>query len=415
MTGPLAPTVRHNTSVELLTGLAYGVFYASVLAFMPVVLRRSGASAEMLAVYTSQQFVGFVIAAFSIVLMRRRRTMSVIVACWVVARATFLLFAFIVQPIWMIALSGIYWLFEAFPAPGYTRIQQKIYPDALRGKLMAYVRAGRVAAILVVTPLAGWALDHLGYQVLFPLGAVVGIVAALIFTRIRLDEGRLPPRETKALTDLWRILREDRRFSYYLLSFVVYGAGTLMAWTLYPLVQVDRLGLTYSQLGLLGLIQSIFWLAGYLVWGRLVDRRGGLFVLRATCGVAIFTPLIYVFATEAWMLAPAFAVMGIISAGWDMGLINSAIQLADPERVTEYAAIQTSVVGIRGIVAPLIGVWLLRLGMADNGVFLLSAGLMVIAWFMFGRIHAPTPTQPEFAERQALRYRWPIRTRTPRL
>jgi MFS family permease len=415
MTGPLPPTVRHNTSVELVTGLAYGAFYAAVLAFMPVVLRRSGASAEMLAVYTSQQFVGFVAAAFSIVLMRRRRTMSVIVACWLVGRAVFLLFAFIVQPVWMIALSGIFWLLEAFPSPGYTRIQQKIYPDALRGKLMAYVRAGRVAAILVVTPLAGWALDHLGYPVLFPLGAVVGIAAALIFTRIRLDEGPLPPRETKALTDLWGILRADRRFSYYLLSFVFYGAGTLMAWTLYPLVQVDRLGLTYSQLGLLGLIQSIFWLAGYLFWGRLVDRRGGLFVLRATCGVAIFTPLIYVFATEAWMLAPAFAVMGIISAGWDMGLINSAIQLADPERVTEYAAIQTSVVGIRGIVAPLIGVWLLRLGMVDNGVFLLSAGLMVIAWFMLGRIHAPTPAQPEFAARQALRYRWPIRTRTPRM
>jgi MFS family permease len=311
----------------------------------------------------------------------------------------------------MIALSGFYWLLELFPAPGYTRILQKIYPDAVRGKLMSIVRMGRVSTVMLVTPLAGWALDHFGYAFLFPVGGFLGILAVLLFAKLDVNEGPLPARQTKTLTELVFILRQDRRFAYYLLSFTVYGMGTLMSWTLYPLVQVDRLGLSYSELGLLGMIQSTFWLVGYLFWGRLVDQRGGLFVLRATCGIAVMAPFSYIWATEGWMLIPAFMAQGVINAGWDMGLINAGIQLADAERVTEYAAIQATVVGLRGVVAPLVGVGLLRLGIPDNGVFVIGATLVATGWVMFGRVRAPLPTGPE-AE---LRHRWPLRFRLPRI
>ena len=47
-----------------------------------------------------------------------------------------------------------------------------------------------------------------------------------------------------------------------------------MAWPLYPLVQVDRLQLSYSQIGLLGLVESLTWCLSYLLWGRTIDRRG---------------------------------------------------------------------------------------------------------------------------------------------
>ncbi|MEZ4860822.1 MAG: MFS transporter [Caldilineaceae bacterium] len=410
LTGPLPINIKRNMRIELWSALAYGIFYATTLPFIPVLLRRMGATPNMLAIYTSQQFLGSLLTAFSIVLMRRRRTKSVIVTSWLVGRSLLLLFALITRPEWVLVLSACFWLLEAFPNPGYMRILQKLYPNEVRGKVMSFVRVGRITTVVLVTPLAGWALDHLGYQYLFPLGSLLGIGAALIFIRLDLDEGPLPPRQTKTFTELGEILRRDRRFAYYLLCFVFYGSGTLLSWTLYPLVQVDRLHLSYSELGLLGLAQSLFWLLGYLYWGRQVDRKGGLWVLRLNCAIAALVPFSYIWAGNAWMLLPAFITQGIINAGWDMGLITSGIQLAKAEKVTEYAAIQTTVVGLRGMVVPMISVVLLNGGLSLNTIFGISIGCMVIAWVMFGRVDAPLPALPP----SEARYQWPIRFRWPK-
>lgn len=409
LAGPLSDTIRKNMRIELWSALAYGAFYAATLPFLPVILRRAGASDLLLAIYTSQQFVGSVLTAFSIVLMRRRRTMNIIVVCWLISRSLILFFAFLVNPLWMIALGAIFWLLEAFPNPGYTRVLQKLYPANVRGKVMSLVRVGRISTMVLITPLAGWALDHWGYRILFPLGSLLGIVSVLLFTRLDVNEGPLPARQTKTLSELWQIMREDKRFAYYLRCFAFYGTGTLLSWTVYPLVQVDKLHLSYSELGLLGLAQSLFWLLGYLFWGRLVDRHGGVFVLRMNCAIAIIVPFSYIWATSSWMLVPAFMVQGIINAGWDMGLINAGIQLADPERVTEYAAVQGTVVGVRGMLVPIASVGLLKLGIPIVGIFMVSIGLMITAWIMFGYVNAPLPTQPT----ALARYRWPLRFRWP--
>ena len=44
LVGVLPPLVRRNMYIELVGSLAYGVLYTSGIAFVPVVLRRTGAS-----------------------------------------------------------------------------------------------------------------------------------------------------------------------------------------------------------------------------------------------------------------------------------------------------------------------------------------------------------------------------------
>ena len=415
LAGSLSPSVRRVMHIELSMSLAYGVFYACIIPFTQVVLRRLGASVDMLALYTALLFVGSVFTSFSIVLMRRRRTINIIVFCWLLGRSLFLLTAFVTGAVQLMAIGIVFWLLEAFVIPAYTRVIQKIYPESGRGKVMSTVRMGRVSVILLVTPLAGWALDRVGYQVLFPIGALFGILATYLFTRIDLDEGELPPRQTKAFSDLWQIVRGDRNFAIYLLSYSLFGLGGLLSWPLYPIVQVDRLELSYSEIGLLGLVESVIWLFSYLLWGRTIDKRGGLFVVRAISAISIVTPLTYMSAQSLWMLLPSAIARGLGMAGFELGRISAGIQLADPERVTEYAAIQSTVVGLRGLVAPLVTVGLLRLGAPHSAVFLLSVAFLVMGWVMFGRVTAPTPGDKEYSERQRLRTRWPFRRRISRV
>ena len=415
LAGSLSPTVRRVMHIELSMSLAYGVFYACIIPFTQVVLRRLGASVDMLALYTALLFVGSVFTSFSIVLMRRRRTINIIVFCWLLGRSLFLLTAFVTGAVQLMAIGIVFWLLEAFVIPAYTRVIQKIYPESGRGKVMSTVRMGRVSIILLVTPLAGWAMDQVGYRVLFPIGALFGILATFLFTRIDVDEGELPPRQTKTFADLWQIIRSDRNFAVYLLGYSLFGLGGLLSWPLYPVVQVDRLQLSYADIGFLGLAESITWLFSYLLWGRAIDKRGGLFVVRAISAISIVTPLTYMSAQNIWMLLPSAIARGLGMAGFELGRISAGIQLADPDRVTEYAAIQSTVVGLRGLVAPAVTVGLLRLGVPHSAVFLLSVFFLALGWIMFGRVAAPTPGDEGYSERQRLRYRWPFRRRISRV
>ncbi len=411
----LPAMVRRNMFTELWGTVMYGVFYAASIQFIPVVLRRMGASSEVLAFYTSLTYLGAILTSFSIVLMRRRRTKTFAVVSWAIGRSLFLFFAVITGVPWVLALMAVFWFLELFPSPAYTRIVQAIYPEAVRGKAMSVVRMGMVVAIVCVTPLAGWALDQWGYQVLFPAAGLAGLAAVWYFNRLDVDEGVLPPRQTRTLASLWGIVRRNRRFAIHLISFSVYGLGALLGFAYYPIVQVDRLQLSYTQIGLLGLAQSLAWLLAFLYWGRAVDRKGGLAVLRTNLAIGAIIPFSYLFATEGWMLLPAFIAQGIISAGVDLGLVNTCIQLAEPDSVVDYAAVQSTVVGLRGMIAPFIGVALIQLGVAPGAVFALGGLLVLASWLIMGAVHLAPPTGEALAQQKRLRYRWPIRFRAPRV
>lgn len=411
----LAPTVRYNLFTELWGTVLFGVFWAAAIQFIPVVLRRMGAGSDLIALYTAQTYLGSILTSFSIVLMRRRRTKSFAVWCWMIGRSLFLLFAIIENVPWLLAVTALFWVLEAFPSPAYTRIIQAIYPEGVRGQAMSLVRLGMTAAIIVVTPLAGWALDQWGYRVLFPLAGVVGLLATWYFNRLNVDEGHLPPRQPRSLRSLWGVVLRNRNFATHLTASVVYGLGALIGIALYPIVQVDRLGLSYTELGLLGTAQSTAWLLGFVIWGQAVDRRGGLWVLRLNLAIACLVPFTYIFAQNGWMLLPAFLAQGIISAGIELGMLNTCIQLADPDKVVEYAAIQATVLGMRGIVSPFIGVALVALGVNQTAVFATGALLIVLSWFILGRVKLAMSPEQMRAKRQMLRFRWPIRFRFPRV
>lgn len=398
LTGRLPEDVRRNLRVEAVASLAYGVFYAGSVTFLPVVLRRLGAPSELLALYIAQTYLGSVLASFSVALMRGRHPKTFAVTCWLLARSLFLPAVLVVQAGWLLALTAVFWLLEAFPAPAYARIVQTIYPKRYRGRSLSIVRVAMVLALLIATPVAGWSLDRFGHQFTLPIAGAIGVVATLIFSRLRVEDGDTALVAERPRTSIWSIPGRDRRFTIYLLAFSLYGLGFLMGFPLYTIVQVDRLQLSYTTIGYLGLAQSLFWLLGNLYWGPLLDKRGGLWVLRANVGIALLVPLSYMWAPNAWFLLPAFVAHGIISAGVDLGVISTGIELAGPDSVAEYTALQATVIGARGMVGPFVGTALVAAGLADRAVFAIGAGLIVGAWLLLGTVVVERRRAPALEE-----------------
>jgi MFS family permease len=195
----------------------------------------------------------------------------------------------------------------------------------------------------------------------------------------------------------------------------LFGFGSLVGVAFYPIVQVDRLQLSYTELGLLSTVQSLTWLLGFVYWGRVVDRRGGIWVMQVNFAIGTLVPFCYIFATDGWMLLPAFIAQGIISAGLDLGFVNTCIQLSEPDKVVEYAAIQSTVAGIRGMIGPFVGVLLVNMGVGEAWVFALGTLLIGAALVAVLQININLTPEEMAAKRRQLRFRFPLRFRTPRV
>jgi DHA1 family inner membrane transport protein len=386
LSGPLPAEVRRNMRIELIASLFFGPFYA-VLLFIPVILQRMDATPQQVALYQSESYFGFLLSAFSVMILPRRRILLFLAVIWTIGRAAFLLTPLVPTVTGVLVLALLYWLSDSFPSPGYVRVIQQVYPADVRARVMGVVRFGMAGGMLAATPVAGWLLDAVGYTVLLPLAGVFAVVAALVFTRLRIPaEANTAGNSTPAVAPprmsplaLLGLLRHNKPFAFFLLSVTAFGFAGLIPIAFYPAVLVDRLQLSYTAVSYLSLAQSIVWMIGYPLWGRWLNRIGTVGALRIIYLLLILYPVCHWFAPNAWWLLPAYLASGIASAGIDLSFTNTAINLAEPDRVAEYSALQQTVIGFRGIIGPLLGVQLNQLGVSMEIIFIVSIALYLLA------------------------------------
>jgi len=298
--------------------------------------------------------------------------------------------ALVTGDIGLLILAGVFWLCEGLPTPTYSGIVQKIYPIESRGTLMSVVRVGMSVTLLVLAPVAGRILDGPGYRVLFPVAGVLGIVAALIFGRLKFDQSELRLSKTPSPRNFGSILKHDTRYSFYLGAVVFWGLAALVPSAVIPFVQVDRLHISYTELGWLNLALSLVRLPAYYYFGRAVDRIGPVRCLQYACLLNLVVVLPYIWVTQAWMLIPTFVASGIVGAAVDLALINAAIQLARDGKIQEYSALQSMIIGVRGMIAPFIGVAMLRVGASPALVFVAAGACSVIAALLLVKVKLPS-------------------------
>jgi DHA1 family inner membrane transport protein len=379
---------RQNFLWDAASALLIGVFNAITWSFAPVVARRLGASTFLISLVTAAQFAGSICSFLAAHYLQDKRKMPYMVWAWTISRALFLVIAFVTTPLPFVLIIVAFWIVVALPVPGYAEVMRKIYPDAYRGRAMAYVRVVMTATMTVLTPVAGILLDRVGYQILFPVAAIFGILSSLAFGRITFAETIISP--PRPLSNLWRVLSEDRRYLSYQIAFFVYGFGNLMVVPLFPIFLVDEMRLSYGEVGLLGMINAIFWMLAYVLWGRSVDRRGSFWTLEVNFILTIFVPLGFFLAWDMKLLAVAYVFNGLTTAGIDLGWINGIMEIADRERVGDYTALHTFFVGVRGMLGPFLGAFLASTpAVGLRGAFLLSAVLIFAGWLLFRRLPRP--------------------------
>ncbi|MBI3910095.1 MAG: MFS transporter [Armatimonadetes bacterium] len=369
------PRARDAFVTDATAMLLAGLYAGSIYPFVSIIARGElGADATVLGFMSAAPYLGYLCSLFWARAMEGRRKVPFVKWSHLAARTTVVLMLFATSA-WPFALiiSAVQ-IIGAIATPAYAAIIKEVYPDDTRGRIMSLTRAALLVAQIVATYIVGWLLTTVSYRFVFPVAALVGIVAALVFSRINPNEqaqpavgdpgaARLPLRArtmdtARYLWDTLGILKVDHAYRWFAFSVFTYGFGNLLITPIIPLVQVDRLHMRTNDLSLLANLSQVVAVFAYFYWGRYVDRRSPQRAVTLNILVNALVPIFYILAIgvgQAWVLIPAFLVSGAIMAGIDLSYFNALLSFSQEHNVARYQALQSFLLGVRGTVAPFIG------------------------------------------------------------
>jgi MFS family permease len=112
---------------------------------------------------------------------------------------------------------------------------------------------------------------------------------------------------------------------------------------------------------LTGVIPNLARLVLSPVWGYLFDHMN-FFALRVTLNCGFATGILAFFLSDSfWGFVAGAIVFGISNAGGDVAWSLWVTKFAPPDRVADYMSAHTFLTGVRGVLAPLCGFYLVKL------------------------------------------------------
>jgi predicted MFS family arabinose efflux permease len=381
-----SPETRRALRIDISATLLFTVFAGLTAPFIGLILRRElGASPLQLAVMSSVGGGCLLLSLMWAKAFHGRPPLPYLVWPGFLARGVFLLVPFVSSAWSFVGLVIARDFFGAAVAPAQAAVVERVYPRAQRGRALGLVKmAGAVMGIGLALA-AGQLFDRVGYRWLFVAAALLGMAASLRLRRLVVPEsaagsGEAPP----GLSGAWATVREDHAFRRLLMASFLFGFGCWIQTPAHPLLLVDVLQVSASQVGVLAAVAAVATLAGSAYWGWLVDRKSSLEALRVMYFVGAVTPLVYYVAWHPWVLIASAITDSLLSVGLELVWMMAVIDVAGPQRTANYVAIGATLAGVRGIAGPLVGGFVIH-ALGIHAVYLVAAILTFLGAWLVGR------------------------------
>ncbi len=343
-----AERVRANFRLDAFSGLMAGVYIGVIAAFLPVVVRRMGGSTTDVALVVAGPFIGHLFSPVFGYLLARFAPVRITAVTAVAGRLVFLIGVLVVTTPFALALVSVtMWVISIANMASYATLMQGIYPDSERASAMGKVRVGVSIASIASATLAGLFIDQVSATIVFAVAAAIAIPGGIAFGRIRHD----------------------------------------------PLL-VDHFNAPNSFVGYMTALQWGAAIIAYYAWGKIIDRGSSLRLTVLNTALVLLMPLGYLLAPNMYFLLPVAIVAGVTNAGGDITFFTNVVQLAPRDRIGDYAVAQSSLMGVRGTIAPFAAAAFLS-EYAPQTVMIVAMGFMVIGLVIMDRVvrgvAAPAP------------------------
>jgi MFS family permease len=200
----------------------------------------------------------------------------------------------------------------------------------------------------------------------------------------RMPEVALSPGAAKNPIRALRHVRDDIRFRWTLISWMLLGFANLAMFPLRTeyLASPEHLHLSPEKVALYtAIVPNLARLVFNPIWGPLFDRMD-FFKLRIILNTGFMFGFLSFFVASGkddhWGLVFGAILFGISNAGADVVWNLWVTKIAPPEKTSEYMSVHTFLTGVRGVIAPIAAFSLLRTVPIAHMAFA-CAGMVLVA------------------------------------
>jgi MFS family permease len=311
---------------------------------------------------------------------------------------------FVIAPSWGWLLLGMVGLSVAtsFVGPSFQALVAEESTEETRGRVFGVVQSLFLVVGVIGAPLGGILADQVGFRWMFAVAAglygIATVIRLFMARKIRQREAEAPqavstPRSAPSfsylkasITTLVGLMVGGGIVTWIFLSDGVGDVTFSMVGNLFPLYLNNIVGITKTQLGVLGAVSAVVTMALTALGGMLSDKAGervGIVLGTIFQGGAIFMMLS---VSSYSLLIVAWGLLGVGQA-LSGPAYNSLISKVVPQhlRGTAFGFFSTSL-GVISLPAPYVGTWMWqRFGpRVPFFVPLIATTLMLpVMWFKF--------------------------------
>ncbi|GAB4384384.1 MAG: hypothetical protein Kow0022_06780 [Phycisphaerales bacterium] len=244
------------------------------------------------------------------------------------------------------------------------------YPTRARARVTGRLATVQSEIVAVAGLLIGLAMkwDARSYRVLTPALALVGLLGAWRYSKVRVrHHRRLIARERQTdgadrpsfnPASLVRVLSGDRAFAAFMWCQMLIGFGNLMMSPVLTVILKDRFGIGYEGVIVNHTIPLVVIPLFIPMWARLLDRVHIVWFRAIHSWVFVAAAALHLVAaleaTQSLLYLGAL-VKGIGFAGGAMAWSLGHLDFAPPDRSSQYMGVHVTLTGVRGLLAPVIG------------------------------------------------------------
>jgi Na+/melibiose symporter-like transporter len=402
---------ERNARYVMIDGLGVGLV-AGVATFLSVFLARLGASNVLVGLLTAMPAITGALLAIPIGQFLGRQANIV---TWYARSRVWVLSSYALTglvpfvfreyaPAVIIAIWAIATIPQTMVNITFTLVMSGVAGPNKRMELMSrrWTTLGISNALSVAA--VGWALEQssfpLNYQIVFICSFIGGLISYYFSTNIVLPHGEPSAVEQvpwrTSLSQMFRLLKEQRPFTQFVLSQFVFRCGMAMAIPLFPLYWVRVVQASDSSIGLINTVQSGVLLVAYSVWIYFSRRWGEGYALTICAfGLALY-PLLTATSTNVWQLLIYAAIAGVFVAGTDLVIFDVLLGTAPEHARGSAVGLYHTTNYLATFGAPLLGTALANY-VGIGTMLLVAAGLRLLGGLLFlglGVGRHPRPGSP---------------------
>lgn len=383
-------TTEKKTKFALVWSSLFNEVFVSFFGLMPFILRKDLlATTFQISLFTMLKPAVAVLSFY----WSSRSTFSLrnnLVIAGVLARVCFLFYPLFNSVWYLIFASAMYMLFSRAAIPSWMEILKLNLDKSVRNRLFSLGSILAYSEGVLIAVFIGASLDTYpnAWKFFFVISTILGLIS--VYIQIKTPAKNVVF-EKKGIIKPWKegfaLMKKRKDFALFQIGSMFSGFGIMLAMPSLVLFYADGLKLTHTEITI---GRYIFMGLGFVVfsyfWTKAMQKRSLNYLLGYVClGFALFPFFIMLGAHLKILIYVAFLSYGITQAGSHLLWNLSGPTFAKDEDSSKFSAINVLMIGIRGLIAPLLGGLLCEL-LGPVPVFVIAIAICLMGSFwMFNR------------------------------